>query len=242
MYFSFFYLFSLTNIISERFHKNDYLFKEISDFHLKILNESKFEEIPVRLEFKEKKSTKKNAIIQNYHFKNHNFRKIRLTYFKSDDKQMFQSVWYPSYDFETPILTIDLINYGKNKTLFFLNLVEIYDKPLYRDPLFQIKKEYYITSEDIPIYFMFIKKYVSKSFVYTYVTDEDITDSIKKLIQRYIMIYLKFFIRRPVNRYYIEDKHRDYNNFRKNIDSLFILNDYFDNDWCKRFIIENYRE
>ena len=148
MYFSLFYLFNLAKFITNKnFKFNDnYLFDETSKFHLNILNNSKFEEMPVKLDFQNKISKTKNGIIQNYYFKNNNFRKVRLSYFKSDDTQMFNSVWYPSYDYDSPILTIDLINFNKNESIIFVNLIEIYKNNIYEkkyiNPLLEIKKNY----------------------------------------------------------------------------------------------------
>ena len=148
MYFSLFYLFNFAKFTSEKKYNfnNNYIFEQISNLHFKILNKSKFEEIPIILEFQNKTSKTKNGIIENYNFKNNYFRKVRLSYFNSDDKQMFNSIWYPSYDYECPILTIDFINFGENKSLFFLNLINIYKDEFYEKkyiyPLLEIKKKY----------------------------------------------------------------------------------------------------
>jgi hypothetical protein len=248
MYFSLIYLFNLAKFISnERFKFNDnYLFNQTSNLHLKILNETKFEELYVKLDFQEKISNKKNAVIQNYYFKNSNFRKVRLTYFKSDDRQMFNSIWYPSYDYECPILTIDFVNFDKDTSIFLLNFIEIYDndnyKKTYTNPFLEIKKNYTILNENLSIYLLPFNKILSKSFLYGNLNRTETDNILPEILQKYIKKYLSFFLKKPVNRYFIEEKHRDYNDFRKIIDLNFLPKNYFDYEWYSRFVNENYRD
>jgi hypothetical protein len=236
-------LFNLAQFITNKNFKfnNHYLFDKISIFQLKILNETKSEELPVKIEFQNKISKIKNGIIQNYYFKNNYFRKIRLTYFKSDDKEMLSCVWYPSYDYDCPILTIDLFNYDDKKTFFFLNLIEIYKSNIYEkkyiEPLFEIKKNYKKLHDDID----FSDKYISKSSLCGKLNNMEIRSFLPRVLEKYFKKYLTYFIKKPVDRYYIENKHREYNNFRENIDSYFLTKEYFDKDWYNRLIMEHYR-
>ena len=83
----------------------------------------------INIDFSEKHSNiRSGAYINNLYFTNSQFRKVRLTNFVSDDnRQMFSSIWYPSYEYDAPILSIDMVNYGKNKlgnrAMFFVNLI-----------------------------------------------------------------------------------------------------------------------
>lgn len=251
MFFSFLNLFSLFNLVKfvsdESFQfNNNFLFDKSSKLQLKILNESKFEEIHVNLDFRKKISKKKNGIIQNYNFKNNYFRKVRLSYFKSDDKQMFNSAWYPLYEYECPILTIDIVNFGRNESLFFLNLVEIYKtndyKKRYINPFLEIKKNYtkFDNNASKYLHLMPFNNFLSKPYLYAKLNKTEIETIVPIVLEKYFTIYLNYFIKRPVDRYYIETKHREYNNFRKNIDSNFIIKEYFDDDWFKRLIIDYY--
>ena len=244
MYFSLFYLFNWAKFTSEKKYNfnNNYIFEQTSNLHFKILNESKFEEIPIILEFQNKTSKKKNGIIENYNFKNNYFRKVRISYFNSDDKQMFNSVWYPSYDYECPILTIDFVNFGKNESLFFLNLIHIYKDEFYEKkysyPLLEIKKKYNFLYNNSSVHLVQYKNCLSKTFLYGEFNKSEIETLVPDILEKYLSKYLTYFLKKPVNRYFIEEKHREYNILRKNIESNYITKEYFDDDWFNRLIIE----
>jgi len=245
MYFSLFYLFNFAKFTSEKKYNlnNNYMFEQTSNLHFKILNESKLEEIPIILEFQNKTSKIKNGIIQNHNFKNNYFRKVRLSYFNSDDKQMFNSVWYPSYDYDCPILTIDLVNFGKNESLFFLNLIHIYNDEFYEKkyiyPLLEIKEKYKLLyNNNISAHLTPYKNILSKSFLYGKLNKTEIETLVPDILEKYFNKYLSYFLKKPVNRYFIEEKHREYNIFRRNIESKYITKEYFDDDWFNRLIIE----
>ena len=245
MYFSLFYLFNFAKFtLEKKFNfNNNYMFEQISDLHLKILNQTNVEEIPIMLEFQNKKSEKQNGIIQNYNFKNNYFRKVRLSYFNSDDKQMFNSVWYPSYDYDCPILTIDLVNFGKNESIFFLNFIDIYKDKFYEKkyiyPLLEIKKNYKLFyNNNISTHLTHYKNFLSKSFLYGRLNKSEIETLLPEILEKYFDKYLHYFLRKPINRYFIEEKHREYNTLRKDIESKYITKEYFDDDWFNRLVIE----
>ena len=51
-------------------------------------------------------------------FHNDKFRKVRLTYFDAGDNvQVFNSLWYPSFEYDIPLLGMDLISLGKGRIL-----------------------------------------------------------------------------------------------------------------------------
>ncbi len=48
-------------------------------------------------------------------------------------------------------------------------------------------------------------------------------------------------VKKPIDRYYIENKHIEYNNIRKKYESNFLIKKYFDNDWYDRLMTEYYK-
>lgn len=240
----FIYLFNLALFSNNKnFNKNNFIFSKISNLHIDYLYKNNFTELPIKQDFINKTSKIKNGYLENYYFSNYKFNKIRLSYFKSDDKQMFNSVWYPSYDYDCPILSIDLINFGLNKSVYLINLFEIYDKKeyfnLYIDPFVNIRNNYSELNNIFSMHFTPFKKIYNKAIIFNNI-DNNKDDVIVDILSKYINKYNSIFSKRPVNRYYIQDKHIEYNNIRKNIDKNFITKEYFEDDWFKRLLTEYY--
>jgi len=225
MNFFLFYLFNLPKYIH-----NKYLFNKTSNVHLKILNKTNFKEIPIISEFQYKTTKIKNTIMENYHFQNNNFRKVTVSYFKSDDQQIFRSEWCPSYDYDCPILNIYLINYGKSESFFFMHLERIYEDNIY-------KKKYIDPFLKIKVNNSFLK-YFNESLLYCKLNNNEIEKLIPVILDKYFDIYFAYFIKKPVNRYFIEQKHREYSIIKKNKELKYKIKKYFNNDWYYRFIIE----
>lgn len=75
---------------------------------------------PVSLDekFVYQSSSARPARIGNLCFRSKQFRCVRLTYFDGGDAvQVFNSLWYPSYEYDLPMFGADLISLGKNRIL-----------------------------------------------------------------------------------------------------------------------------
>lgn len=76
------------------------------------------EEVAVADEFAFRKSEVKPARIGNMCFKGSIFRNVRMTYFDAGNNvQVYNSLWYPKYEYDLPLLGIDLISLGPNRVL-----------------------------------------------------------------------------------------------------------------------------
>ena len=85
---------------------------------LTLLKANGFVEDHVDERFVYSSSSIKPARIGNILFSNKNFRKVRLTYFDAGDAvQVFNSLWYPSYEYDIPLFGVDLISLNKNRVL-----------------------------------------------------------------------------------------------------------------------------
>jgi len=72
-------------------------------------------------------SSIKPARIGNMVFSNDKFRKVRLTYFDAGDAvQVFNSLWYPSYQYDVPLFGVDLISLNKNRVLSVVDYQPLY--------------------------------------------------------------------------------------------------------------------
>jgi len=85
---------------------------------LDILKENGFKQEEVDEQFVYSSSSIKPARIGNMLFSNDRFRKVRLTYFDAGDAvQVFNSLWYPRYEYDLPLFGVDLISLNKNRVL-----------------------------------------------------------------------------------------------------------------------------
>ena len=206
-----------------QFNTNDFIFHETSKMHLNYFEKYNFTEEPIYPYYQTKTSLIKNATLQNFLFSNHQFRKVRLTYFKSNDQQMFNSVWYPSDDYDCPIFTVDLVKFNSNASLCFTNLIEMYNNTQYFDnyiqPLMDIKKFYPELSQRKSAHLSNYEEYLSKAMLYGNIYDNtEFNTTVNTALKRYFKSYFKTFIRRPVDRLYLKYKHSKYNDFRHNED------------------------
>jgi hypothetical protein len=237
MFFTF--LLCLTNNLINK----NYVFNKPASINIKYIEKYNLTELPANNYF-DLKYGDSNSILQTHNFYNNHFRKVRLTYFKSDDKELFSSIWYPSYNYDCPILNMDLVKFSHNISLCFINLIEIYNSKEYYNnyikPFMEIKNDYPELSESTSKQLLPFKNFLSKAMLYGHIYNNSLIDtSVSNALDRYLDEYGKMFIRRPVIRYHIEEVHQDYNKLKHGIDKNFIMKDYFDKKWYEQ-LIDNY--
>ena len=242
-----FLIFSLLNYkynLNEKFN-NDYIFNKVSIIHNNILYKNNFTEVSYNYDLNHKNSTIKNGIYQNYNFNNNNFRKVRITYFKSDDHQIFRSLWFPSYDFAVPILSIDLVQFKTNVSLFFLHLNNIYKDSNYikqnNNPFYYIKNKYNNTVK-INNHLISFNNYLNDACIFENIyNDYNFETYIPELIENYLETYFKLFLKKPVNKLLIEDSQKLYSDFRKTFDNNLLLKNYYDKEWYNNMLNDAYK-
>ena len=91
--------------------------------------------IPQGLESNISERGKNRATIQSWCYQCPELRKIRYTYIDAGETaQVFNSVIYPSHNYDIPFLGIDFLSFGKKKILVVLDF-----QPLFRDQDYQEK-------------------------------------------------------------------------------------------------------
>jgi 15,16-dihydrobiliverdin:ferredoxin oxidoreductase len=74
-------------------------------------------------------SKMKQARIANMQFEGGAFRKVRMTYFDAGPNvQVFNALWMPRYEYDVPMLGVDLISLGKTRVLSVVDM-----QPLHPD-------------------------------------------------------------------------------------------------------------
>ena len=122
--------------------------------------------IDPELEFQISQRGKNPAMIESWYYKCPQFRKIRYTYINAGETaQMFNSVIYPSYEYDLPLLGIDFLAFGKKKILVVLDF-----QPLFRDedylekyidPIAPIRQKYNELAQDLEMKFYDANQYFS---------------------------------------------------------------------------------
>jgi len=112
----------------------DLSYMPMYQMQLDLIKEMKMEQIELPETFVHRDSTSKPARIGNAEFKNDQFRKIRMTYFDGGDNvQVFNSLWYPSYEYDVPMFGIDLISLGKSRVLSVIDFQPIHPDAEYSE-------------------------------------------------------------------------------------------------------------
>jgi hypothetical protein len=227
MHIPFFFLFSVVK---------KSLFTKISELHLDQIKKINLTDTFII-------HSKINSIDNNkYYFSNYYFRKVLINYSTTNNNEEFHSTFYPSYDFDAPILAINLVNIdNSNKSLCFINLVEIYNRKEYFNyyikPFHKIKKLYpdfiqikpndILQSKYLKIFLnkdttsiqqnIYLNKFINTIILFDYLENSKIDSVVYNIIQNYFDIYSKMFLKRPVNRYFITERHLEYEEIIKKI-------------------------
>eukprot|EP01031_Cornospumella_fuschlensis_P028678 gene28678-34623_t len=114
---------------------------------LSVIGKRKMRPVPLADRLAYQASHVKPARIGNLCFECEKFRKVRLTYFDAGDSvQVFNTVWYPRYEYDLPILGIDLISLGKNRVLNVIDFQPLHPTAEYAakyiEPMMSVKAKY----------------------------------------------------------------------------------------------------
>jgi len=185
-------------------------------------------------------SNKTDSILYNNFYKNNLFRKVRVTHFFSPEKHLINSVWYPHYYYDIPILSIDLVNMEANKSLVFMNLYEM-NKKKYSNIFkqFLLKNKDFV--EDKTIHLLPFKHLLSDSMIYSHIYNDDKLARLENIMNNYIEIYLSIFLYDEKNGFN-KNKQDYYNKIRKEIDKSFIFKQYLNHQDLNYFIDKMYSD
>lgn len=87
-------------------------------YQVDLVNSMGMEMIALDEKFVYKTGEAKPARIANMCFRNKHFRFVRLSYFDAGESvQVFNSLWYPSYEYDLPLFGVDLISLGPSRVL-----------------------------------------------------------------------------------------------------------------------------
>ena len=138
----------------------------------------------------------KPAHISSMTFKSSIFRKIRLTYFDAGENvQVFNTLWYPDYKYDIPMLGVDLISLGKNRVLSVIDLQPLLPTTEYSDkyisPLKNIRDKYPDLHGQLSGKIYDDISFFSKNMLFGRFTDEsNLTSVVEPAFNEYMKYYL----------------------------------------------------
>lgn len=206
------------------------------------------ERIPLEDDFSYRTSKVKPAKVGCMCFKNEQFRKVRMTYFDAGDAvQVFNTLWYPSLEYDLPLLGIDLISLGKGRILTVMDFqplqpTEEYSNK-YIEHLTDLKDKYPDLQGKLSGKIYDDTSFFSKNMLFGRFTDESKLKSVVlPAFEEYIDAYLNLMKRStpknsPEDKLNVLQRQAAYDQYYALKDPAVGLFDaYFGKDWSENLI------
>lgn len=165
---------------------------------LDTMKELQMESVSIDNKFVYQHSTVKEARIASLSFKNSIFRSVRLTYFDAGDNvQVFNSLWCPDYQYDIPMLGIDLISLGKSRVLSVIDFQPLVPTEEYSEkyitPLNSIREKYPSLQGTLSGKIYDDTSFFSKNMLFGRFTDEtklmtDVLPAFQEYLQQYMLL------------------------------------------------------
>jgi 15,16-dihydrobiliverdin:ferredoxin oxidoreductase len=201
------------------------------------------------LEFQISQRGKNPAMIESWCYQCPQLRKIRYTYINAGETaQIFNSVIYPSYQYDLPLLGIDFLAFGKKKILVVLDF-----QPLFRDseylekyiePMAPIREKYNELAQGLEMKFYDANQYFSPYLLFAKTDAETVINSLFPAYQEYIQLYWKLLEKAeaktdPAEIESIVRAQKDYAQSSAERDPASgLFSSYFGHEWSEKFLYE----
>ena len=206
-------------------------------------------EIPPELEYQVSQRGKNPAMIESWCYQCPQYRKIRYTYINAGEMaQIFNSVIYPSYDYDLPLLGIDFLAFGKKKILVVLDFQPLFRTPeyieKYIEPMREIRDKYNELAQDLPMKFYDANQYFSPYLLFAKTDGDTVVNRLLPAYQEYIQLYWKLLEKvepsqNPEDRERIAQAQKDYDQYSAERDpAAGLFNSYFGHEWSEKFLHE----
>ena len=211
--------------------------------------ELKSRPIDPELEFQMSKRGKNPAMIESWCYQSPELRKIRYTYINAGEMaQIFNSVLYPSYGYDMPLLGIDFLAFGKKKILVVLDF-----QPLFRDdaymqkyiePVKAIRDRYDELAQDLPMKFYDAAQYFSPYLLFAKTDADTVVNRLLPAFKEYLDLYCNMLkdlepTNDPQRIAEITQAQKDYDQYSAERDpAAGLFNSYFGHEWSEQFLHE----
>jgi 15,16-dihydrobiliverdin:ferredoxin oxidoreductase len=201
------------------------------------------------LEFQVSQRGKSPAMIESWCYQSPQFRKIRYTYINAGEMaQIFNSVIYPSYDYDLPLLGIDFLAFGKKKILVVLDFQPLFREEEYLnqyiEPMRSIREKYPDLAQDIPMKFYDANQYFSPYLLFAKTDADTVVNQLFPAYQEFIQLYWQLVDHaRPdpqeKSRKRILEAQKSYDQYSAERDPASgLFSSYFGQEWSEKFLYE----
>ncbi|HBR00847.1 MULTISPECIES: 15,16-dihydrobiliverdin:ferredoxin oxidoreductase [unclassified Roseofilum] len=206
--------------------------------------------IPPGLERQVSTRGKHPATIQSWCYQSPELRKIRYTYIDGGEaSQVFNSVIYPSYEYDLPLLGIDFLSFGKSKK----NLVVMDFQPLFRDPDYlkeyiepmkEVRDRYSDLAQNLEMKFYDANQYFSQYLLFAKTDTETVKTEVFEAYKDYLNLYWELLGKAkpstdPTEIERIRSAQRDYDQYSADRDPASgLFSSYFGHEWSEQFLYE----
>lgn len=205
--------------------------------------------IPAGLETVVSDRGKNPATIQSWCYQCAELRKIRYTYIDAGETaQIFNSVIYPDYNYDLPLLGIDFLAFGSKKILIVLDFQPLFRDAAYLDkyiaPMSSIRDKYKDLAQDLEMKFYDANQYFSKNLLFAKTDSESVLNRLLPAFQEYVQLYCETLAAAtpmpdPADRARIITAQKDYDTYSADRDPASgLFGSYFGHEWSERFLYE----
>ena len=205
--------------------------------------------IPAGLEANVSNRGKNKATIQSWCYECAELRKIRYTYIDAGaTAQVFNSVIYPSYHYDIPLLGIDLLSFGEKKILIVLDFQPLFQEESYLtkyiEPMGWKREEYNDLAQNLEMRFYDANQYFSKYLLFAKLDAETVKNRFFQAYKDYISLYWEMLEKAKIIQtkgeiQKIVKAQKDYDQYSAERDPASgLFSSYFGHGWSEKFLYE----
>jgi 15,16-dihydrobiliverdin:ferredoxin oxidoreductase len=203
--------------------------------------------IPEGLESCISERGKNPATIRSWCYQCPELRKIRYTYIDAGaSAQIFNSVIYPSPQYELPLLGVDFLSFGQVKNLIVMDFQPLFQDQAYLTkyihPLKALHDKYPDLSQNLEMKFYDANQYFSKYLLFAKTDPETVKTRVLEAFKDYLNLYWQMLadaipLTDPSDIQRIIKAQKDYDQYSADRDPASgLFSSYFGHDWSEKFL------
>ncbi len=205
--------------------------------------------IPLGLERNVSQRGNNPATIQSWCYQCAELRKIRYTYIDAGESaQVFNSVIYPSHQFDIPLLGIDLLSFGQKKILVVFDFQPLFQDEAYQakyiEPMRELYQKYSDLAQNLSMKFYDANQYFSKYLLFAKTDEETVKTRVFPAYKDYLSLYWQMLetatpLTNPEDIQRVQKAQKDYDQYSADRDPASgLFSSYFGHEWSERFLYE----
>jgi 15,16-dihydrobiliverdin:ferredoxin oxidoreductase len=162
--------------------------------------------------------------------------------------KIFNSVIYPSYQYDLPLLGIDFLSFGQKKILVVLDFQPLFRDPEYLakyiEPMAPIREKYKELVQDLEMKFYDANQYFSKNLLFAKTDADTVVNKLFPAYQEYVQLYWQLLERaeprtEPEAIERVVKAQKDYDIYSADRDPASgLFSSYFGHEWSEEFLHE----